>query len=110
MNGKSFLILCALTLSSLGIASAKSYDLHFNSPTKVGATELKPGDYSLKVEGSQAIFTNEDNRQSVTVPVKVAQRDKKSEYTTVESTNEGGMDIVHSIDLGGSKTALDIQH
>jgi len=108
MSARSLFILTALTLSSLGILGAKSYDLHFNEPVKAGANELKPGAYSLKVEGSQAIFTNEQTAQSFTVPVKVEQHDKKFEFTTVESSSEGGMEVIHAIDLGGSKTVLEL--
>jgi hypothetical protein len=107
MTAKSLFIVGALTLSSLGIASAKSYDITLNAPTKAGATELKPGDYKLKVEGSQAVFTDAQNAKSVTsVPVKVENSDKKFNYTSVESTNQNGMDQINAIDLGGSNTRL----
>jgi hypothetical protein len=108
MNGKSLLIVGALTLSSLGIASAKSYDIVLNAPSKAGATELKPGDYKLKVEGSQAVFTDAENAKSVSVPVKVENSDKKFNNTVVESTNQDGMDNIHAIDLGGSNTRLNL--
>ena len=38
MTGKSLLIAGALTLASLGIASAKSYDIFLTAPAKAGAT------------------------------------------------------------------------
>jgi hypothetical protein len=106
MTGKSLLIVGALTLSSLGIASAKSYDIVLNAPARAGATELKPGDYKLKVEGSQAVFTDAENAKSVSVPVKVENSDKKFKNTAVESTNQNGMDTIQAIDLGGSNTRL----
>jgi hypothetical protein len=106
MTGKSLLIVGALTLSSLGIASAKSYDIVLNAPARAGATELKPGDYKLKVEGSQAVFTDAENAKSVSVPVKVENSDKKFNNTAVESTNQNGMDTIQAIDLGGSNTRL----
>jgi len=106
MNGKSLLIVGALSLASLGIASAKSYDLTLTAPAMAGTTELKPGEYKLKVDGSQAVITGQQNKASVTVPVKVENNDKKFSYTTVESTNQGGMDTIQAIDLGGSNTRL----
>jgi hypothetical protein len=106
MTGKSLVIVGALTLSSLGIASAKSYDITLSAPAKAGATELKPGEYKLKVEGSQAVFTDEQSAKSFSVPVKVENTDKKFDYTSVESTNQDGMDNIHAIDLGGSNTRL----
>lgn len=106
MTAKSLLIVGALTLSSLGIASAKSYDITLTAPAMAGATELKPGDYKIKVEGSQAVFTQAQDSKSVSVPVKVENADKKFDYTLVESTNQAGMDQIHAIDLGGSNTRL----
>jgi len=106
MNGKSLLIVVALTLASLGIASAKSYNLVLSAPAKAGTTELKPGEYKLKVEGSQAVITGQQNAKSVTVPVKIENSDKKFDYTTVESTKQDGTDIIQAIDLGGSNTRL----
>jgi hypothetical protein len=106
MNGKSLLIVGALTLASLGIASAKSYDITLSAPAMAGATELKPGEYKLKLDGSQAVITGQQNTKSVTVPVKVENSDKKFDYTTVESAKQGGMDTIQAIDLGGSNTRL----
>jgi hypothetical protein len=108
MTGKSLLIVGALTLSSLGIASAKSYDIVLSAPAKAGATELKPGDYKLKIEGSQAVFTDAENAKSVSVPVRVENSDKKFNNTVVESTSQDGMDNIHAIDLGGSNTRLNL--
>ena len=108
MTGKSLLMVGALTLSSLGIASAKSYDIVLSAPARAGATELKPGDYKLKIEGSHAVFTGAENAKSVSVPVKVENSDKKFNNTVVESTNQDGMDNIHAIDLGGSNTRLNL--
>jgi len=87
---------------------AQNLDIVLSSPAKAGATELKPGDYKLKVEGSQAVFTDAQNAKSVSVPVKIENSDKKFDNTTVESTNQSGMDNIHAIDLGGSNTRLNL--
>ncbi len=107
MSPKSVLIVGALTLSSLGIASAKSYDIVLDQPAKAGATELKAGEYKVKVEGSQAVFTDaRDGKSSYTVPVKVENSDKKFQNTSVETSTAGGTDNIQAIDLGGSNTRL----
>jgi hypothetical protein len=107
MSPKSLLIVGALTLSSLGIASAKSYDIILDQPAKAGASELKPGEYKVKVEGSQAVFTDARNgKSSFTVPVTVENSDRKFQDTSVETSNQGGMDNIQAIDLGGSNTRL----
>src|SRR5579862_8523959 len=101
MINKRLLVTCALTLSMMGVASAKSYSVTLTSTEKVGTTELKPGDYSVKIEGSQAIFTGEENSKSVTVPVKIEHRDKKFDQTSVETINQSGVESIKSISLGG---------
>jgi hypothetical protein len=106
MTAKSLLIVGALTLASVGIASAKSYDIVLSAPAKAGAMELKPGEYKLKVQGSQAVFTDQENSKSVSVPVKVENGNKRFDYTSVESTSQDGMDNINAIDLAGSNTRL----
>lgn len=107
MTAKSLLIVGALGLASIGIASAKSYDIRLDSPAMVGTQELKPGDYKLKVEGTQAVFTDVQSSKSWTAAVKVENGPQKFGATTVESTQQGDMAHIHSIDLAGSSTKLE---
>jgi len=106
MTIKSLLIVGALTLTSIGIASAKSYDVVFSATSRVGNTELKAGEYKLKVDGGMATFTDQDSK-TFSVPVKVENANKKFQSTSIESTsNAGDMDTVTAIDLAGSSTQL----
>jgi hypothetical protein len=110
MTAKSLLriaSLSALGLASLGIASAKSYDIILRTPAMAGTTELKPGEYKLKVEGTQAVFTDVQSSKSWTAPVKVENGDRKFGETAVESTSQGDMAHIHTIDLAGSNTKLE---
>jgi hypothetical protein len=107
MNTKSLLIAGALTLASFGIASAKSYDVIFSNPTMVGNTELKAGQYKLKVQGGQAVFTGAEDSKSVSVPVKIENNNSKFDETRVETTKQNGMDSIQVINLGGSATKLE---
>jgi hypothetical protein len=107
MTAKSLLIVGALGMASLGIASAKSYDITLSGPSMAGNTELKPGVYKVKVEGSQAVFTDAQSSKTWTAPVKVANSDKKFDTTTVESSNQGDMAHINAIDLAGSNTKLE---
>jgi hypothetical protein len=106
MTIKSVLIVGALGLASLGIASAKSYDIILNAPAKAGATELKAGEYKLKVEGSQAVFTDA-NSKTFTAPVKIDSSGKKFDHTSVDTTSGGDMDNITAIELGGSTTKIE---
>jgi predicted component of type VI protein secretion system len=108
MNAKSLLIVGVLTLSSLGIASAKSYTITLSEPVMAGTTQLKPGQYNVKLKGNQAVLTNTEGDKPVTVNVHVAQSDKKFDQTAVETTKNNGMDSIKSINLGGSTTMLQL--
>jgi hypothetical protein len=107
MTAKSLLFVGALGLASLGIASAKSYDIFLNGPAMAGTTELKAGVYKLKVEGTQAIFSEVEGSKTWTVPAKVENGAQKFDQTAVESSNQGDMAHIHAIDLGGSNTRLE---
>jgi hypothetical protein len=75
----------------------------------VGTAKLPAGDYTLKVEGANAVFTNVDSNKSVTTPVKIETVDKKFASTSVESTQDGDTQHVTDIELGGSNTKLDFE-
>lgn len=111
MTTKSFLansfMLGALGFASLSIASAKSYDIVLTDPTMAGTTQLHPGEYRLKIEGSEAIFTDVQNSQTFKAPVKVDNTNTKFNATRVDTTRQGDMAHIDSIDLGGSTTKLE---
>jgi hypothetical protein len=94
-------------MASLGIASAKSYDIRLESRAMVGNQELKPGDYKLKIEGTQAVFTDVQTSKSWTATVKVENAAQKFGDTVVESTQQGDMAHINAIDLAGSSTKLE---
>lgn len=107
MNIKSLLIVGALSLASIGIASAKSYDVVLSATSRAGNTELKAGEYKLKIDNGMATFTDQDEK-SVSVPVTVVTQNKKFANTSIESTaNTGDMDTITAIDLGGSNTKVE---
>ena len=105
MRIKSLLLAGVLTASAAGLAMAKSYDVSVSGALKAGETELKPGDYKVKLEGSEAIFTDSSSK-SVTVPVKVEKAEKKFDATAVETKTENGTKSIEAIRLGGSTTRL----
>ena len=100
------LLVGALALASLSLASAKSYDITLTQAAKAGSVQLTAGQYRLKVKGSNAVFTNVDNNKSVTVPVKVESAEKKFDQTAIDTTDADGTPKVESIELGGSTTKL----
>jgi hypothetical protein len=107
MTMKSSLIAGVFALASLGVASAKTYDIRLDNPTKVGDTQLKAGEYKVKVEGTQAKFMGVDKSQTYTAPVKIESSGTKFSQTTVQTNSQSGTDILQEIDLGGSTTKLE---
>lgn len=103
---KKLIAVGILALCSLTVAIAKNYELTLSSTTKVGNLELKAGQYTLKVQGDQAIFTYLDTAKQFTTTVKVEATDQKFETTRVDASKSGNMDVVKDIELGGSKTRL----
>jgi maltose-binding protein MalE len=107
---KKLALVGVMALSCLSIASAKSYELTLSGPTKAGTVQLKPGLYRLKIDGSNAVFTQVENEQSFTVPVKVENTEKKFDQTRVDATKNNGTDVIQDIELGGSKTKLEFSY
>jgi hypothetical protein len=103
---RKFMVMAALALSSLTLVNAKSYEIILSSPTKAGNVQLKPGQYTLKVNGNNAIFTEVNSSKSYTTSVKVETTEKKFDDTRVQSTKDGDADRIEEIDLGGTKTKL----
>jgi hypothetical protein len=107
MQTKSVFIIGALALATLNIASAKSWDINLGGPVMAGNTEIKAGQYRVKVDGTQAVFTEAESSRSFTVPVKVENNDRKFDETMVQTHNENGTDNLREIDLGGSTAKLE---
>jgi hypothetical protein len=96
-----------LALCSLTLAFAKNYELTLSSTTKVGSVQLKPGQYTLKVQGDKATFTEVETAKQFTTTVKVENGAQKFDTTRVDANKDGNVDVVKDIELGGSKTKLE---
>ncbi|HWB85430.1 MAG TPA: hypothetical protein VG675_14905 [Bryobacteraceae bacterium] len=106
MTRKLLLGLGVLAMSGFSIASAKTYDIVLSNTTQVGSVKLNAGEYHLKVEGNNAVFTDVNSAKSFTTPVKVENTEKKFDQTSIESKNQAGVDQVQEIDLAGAKMKL----
>ena len=107
MTKRSLLTAGALVLATFSMGYAKTYDLVFSSPVKAGTTELKPGEYKLKVKGNTAEFTSVDTNKTFTAPVKLENSAKRHDVTAVDTTKQDGANQIQKIELGGSTTDLD---
>jgi hypothetical protein len=107
MTNKLTLLIGALALSTIAIAGPKNYNVVLSTPTKAGSVDLAPGDYKMKVDGSNAIFTDEHTGASVTVPVKVENNETKFNSTVLDTKMQGNTTQLLAIELGGSKVKLE---
>ena len=103
---KSFVLGLVLSLSTLCFAGEKAFTVSFDKATTVGAVKLAPGDYKVKVDGTNAVFMN-SSYKSVSAPVKVETAAKKFKNTAVETTKSGSGEIVIAIEVAGTTTKLD---
>jgi len=106
MTIKALLFTGALALSTITMASAKSYEILLPKATQAGQMQLAAGQYRLTVEGSNAVFTNVETKHSFVAPVKV-ETTQKHDVTSVEVNHDGGNAHITSIDLGGSSDTLE---
>ena len=104
---KSLVLGVVLSLSSLCFAGQKSYDVIFSAPATVAGVKLAAGEYKVKVDGTNAVFTDSKTFKSVAAPVKVNTAAKKFQFTAVDATKDSSGDKVNAIELGGSTTKLE---
>lgn len=91
----------AITTFAIGIASAASnYSITLSSATRVGTTELKPGDYKVSVDGDKVTFKSGKN--VVEVPATVEKGDKKYSDTMLDTAGSQLQDIM----LGGTNMKI----
>jgi len=107
-----------LGLFSVGIVSAsggtaektRSYEVSLNTSAKVGTQVLTPGDYKLRLEGANAVFTKQSKKEgdsaTFTAPAKLEAGDEKFAYTAVHTVLDAGQPRIVSIELKGGKDLL----
>ena len=102
---KHILVTAALFLVSVCAASAKQYTLTFAKPVQVGEVKLAAGEYKVKVDGNNAVFTD-SQKKTFTAPAKVQKIEKKIPYTAAETKEVEGGTRVNAIDLEGADFKL----
>ncbi len=95
-------------LMGVAILSARSYSVAIPNTVQVGANQLRAGDYTLKVNGSQVEFRDEQGNK-VDLPATIQEGDRKFEYTAVDMSKENGQDRLKSIELEGTKNTVVFQ-
>jgi hypothetical protein len=106
---KKWMLLLAVT-AGMCFAGVKTYDINLFDNAVVGATHLKPGDYQLRVEGSQAIFLRYGKTVAQANIKVVDNAATKYAATEIDSKTVNGANQVREIRLAGTRMALDFQN
>jgi len=91
-----------LALLAVALASAKTYTFNISNRAQAGNSQLAPGDYHLKLDGSQVVLIDGTGHQ-IDAAAKVEEADQKFPQTSVTTSDADGIVKIKSIQLGGSK-------
>lgn len=92
-------------LLSVSLAGAKNYSITLSDTCLAGTTQLKPGEYTVKLDGSKVVLVDRSGRR-MEVPAKVETVERKFERTAVTISKADGTNRLQSIDLAGSKSRV----
>ena len=106
MRVKQSMLAGILCLSSVGLVHAKSHHIVLSEPTMAGTTLLPAGNYTVKLDGTNAVLLNVDKDKTYTAPVKVESEARKFDQTAVMTSSDGGESRIQSIEFGGSHEKL----
>ncbi|HEV2200723.1 MAG TPA: hypothetical protein VGR73_12955 [Bryobacteraceae bacterium] len=98
------LVVCLGCAGAAFASAATRYGVVFRNAAVVAGTEMKPGDYTVEVNGSKAMIRG--GKQTVEAPIQVQQSDRKFSSTTVRYNIVDGKYKVTEIQVGGTKTRL----
>ena len=106
MKAKYFV---AFALFGASLASAKSYQIVLENPSKVGNTDLKRGKYGVAVEGSGVRFIDSASGKSIETNGTVVNTQKKYRDTIINTKNVNGANQIQEIELGGTSTKIQFE-
>ncbi|HEV3331693.1 MAG TPA: hypothetical protein VG096_11965 [Bryobacteraceae bacterium] len=98
------ILLFAIGVAGLAIASTNSYSVKLLSPAMLGTIALEPGEYRVEVIDQKAVIRN--GRFHGEAPVKVESGDTKYGTTVVRFNTADGKMHIQEIHVGGTKTKL----
>ncbi len=99
-------LIAAIVVVAGSAYADQSYRITLSSASKIGSTDLKPGEYKLVVDGAKVRFTELNSGKMVEVEAKVQEVDTKTDHTAIHSTHVDGVDKISEIRIGGSKTRI----
>jgi len=108
------LLAALLGLLCAGIASAdntskskaKSYAITIASNVKVGEVVLPRGEYKVKVDGANAIFTRDGSGKTFSAPAKIEAANESFDQTSLHTIQDGSDHRLTAIELKGTQSLL----
>lgn len=97
-----------LALLGVSLASAKTYTVTVPDSAQAGKVQLKPGEYNLKLDGSQVMLLDQTGHR-IDVSAKVEVADRKFDSTAISISKADGTNRIQWIELGGSKNRVVFQ-
>ncbi len=90
-------------------AGSKTYTFTVSEKSTIGAAQLKPGEYRMKLEGSEAVFSDDQYREIAKTNVTVSTVDKKFSNTELLcSQGPDSAEKIDAIELGGTKLKVQL--
>jgi len=99
---KRLLVIAAF---SVLVVAAKNYSFSVSDPSKAGTATLKPGEYTVKVDGDQVVVSDKAGNR-VDTAAKLETADRKFEHTAITTIDGDGAKRIVSIEFGGTKYKL----
>jgi hypothetical protein len=92
----------------LFVAASWCADWNFTlpRPAKIGMASLASGSYTVKIQGNLAIITERTSGKSITAIVRVEKADKPFSATSLVGEDQGGVQVIKQILIGGSDSDL----
>ena len=97
-----------LALLCVSLACAKTYHFSIFNATQAGNVQLKPGEYSVKVDGPQVVVLDPSGNR-IDVEATLQEGDRKFDHTMVLISRADGANRIVSVELGGSKISVVFQ-
>jgi uncharacterized protein YdbL (DUF1318 family) len=97
--------LAMIALLGVSLASAKSYTVTISQACQAGGAQLKPGQYTLKVD-NQTVVLIDSKGNSIETAAKIETAERKFDQTAILISNAGGTARLQSITLAGSKSRV----
>ena len=94
-----------LMLVSVSLISAKTYTFTLSDTVQAGTVQLKPGEYRLKMDGSQIVLMDQ-TRHQIDITARLETSDHKFSQTSIKTSNEDGKARIMSIELGHTTSTV----